>query len=152
MIIREMVKEDKNMVEEFFGKMGGESRAFFNRGNGNYNFTMRFFEGEDLNTKFFIAEENGEMLGYVFLMDINTLIPLLGIAVNENYKGRGIGFKLMKYAEEYSVNHKKGGIVLTTHTANIRGQSLYEKCGFEKIGIHGASGEFFYMKKFPDTD
>ena len=152
MIIREMIKEDKNMVEEFFQKMGGESRAFFNRGNCNYNFTMRFFEGENLNTKFFIAEENGEMLGYVFLMDNNTLIPLLGIAVNENYKGRGIGFDLMKYAEEYSVNHKKGCIVLTTHAANIRGQSLYEKCGFSKIGIHGASGEFFYMKKFPDLN
>ena len=152
MIIRKMDYSDKSKVEVFFGKMGGESSAFFNRGRGNEIFTLSFFENKTKNTEFFIAVEDDEMLGYVFLMSCDTLIPLLGIAVAENHKGEGIGYKLMTYAMDYAQEQGKGGIMLTTHIANVRGQSLYEKSGFEKIGTHGASGELFYLKRFTDKN
>ena len=152
MLIREMQLRDKEKVKVFFQNMKGESRAFFNRGDGNFKSTMKFFDGEAENIKYFIAVEAEEMLGYVFLMGMDTLIPELGIAVAEHMKGKGIGYQLMTYAENYAKSKNKGGITLITHVANLRGQSLYEKCGFSKIGIHGASGEIFYLKRFKDEN
>ena len=67
-------------------------------------------------------------------------------------KGKGIGYQLMTYAEDYAKSKNKGGISLITYVANLRGQSLYEKCGFNKIGIHAASGEIFYLKRFRDKN
>ena len=74
------------------------------------------------------------------------------IAVATNFKGKGIGYALMKFAEEYAASHGKGGLTLITHVVNLRGQALYAKCGFERIGIHGATGQIFYIQRFRDPD
>ena len=41
-----------------------------------------------------------------------------------------------------------GGILLTTAQDNVRGQGLYEHCGFEKLGV-AKNGEFQYVLRFP---
>ena len=42
----------------------------------------------------------------------------------------------------------KGGILLTTHMANVRAQALYTRCGFEQRGVHGQSNELLFLKRF----
>lgn len=138
---------DKPLVETFFYQMGGETRAFFNRGRWNEKGALGFFEGKDHNVIRWMALDNGRMVGYVFLWDLNKRIPWLGIAVAEDYKGRHLGGLLMQTAREYALSQNKGGILLTTHVANLRGQGLYEKSGYERMGIH-SSGEVLYLLRF----
>ena len=145
---------DKELVAEFFDQMGGESRSFFNRGDGNRNFAMSFFDknGEDPETVRFlshITDETGKkiMTGYVFAWDMATGVPTLGIAVREEYKGKGLGRVLIKHLTDYLEKNGYGGVMLTTSMANIRGQSLYSRMGFRHIGMH-TSGEMLYILTF----
>ena len=142
---------DAQRIGEFFDQMGGESRAFFNRGGFNGNTAMDFFAPENAgrykNHVFFMALDNDRMAGYYFLWDLDKSVPWLGIAVAEDWKGRHLGRALMAHAEAFAREHGKGGILLTTHTANLRGQALYEHSGYERLGMH-TSGEFLYLKRF----
>ena len=148
--IRLIKPGDEDMINEFFSVMGPESRAFVNRHNGNQNFTLRYCKDQPQTQRFWMAEADGVMVGLVFLWDLDTTIPWLGIAVRENMKGKRLGRRLIAHAQEYVREHGMGGIQLTTHTANLRGQVLYETMGFQRVGIHGASGEVYYLFRFKD--
>ena len=141
---------DLQRVKNFFLQMGGETRGFFNRGRGNEEIILRFFNNDDIKNKghaFFIALDGEEMAGYVYLWDTDKSIVWLGIAVAENWKGRHLGRDLMNFAEVYVKSLSKGGILLTTSQANIRGQGLYTHCGYEQLGLH-SSGELLFLKRF----
>ena len=94
-----------------------------------------------------MALDGDRMAGYLFLWDLNKSVPWLGIAVAEAYKGKHLGRILMQTAKEYAMAQGKGGILLTTHVANLRGQGLYERSGYERLGIH-TSGEILYLLRF----
>ena len=145
--IRPFQESDEAAVAEFFDQMGGESRAFFNRGDGNRITALRYFSDHPEGVHYFLAETGGIMVGYVFLFEMTRSIPWLGIAVRDEYKGRHIGRQLMDYAKDYAKSHGKGGILLTTHVSNIRAQALYERSGYERIGMHN-SGEVLYLLRW----
>ena len=148
--IRPIVPGDEDMINEFFAVMGPESTAFFNRGRGNQNGTLKFCREQNTDRRiYWMAEdEEGKMAGLVFLWDLHTGIPWLGIAVREDLKGRHLGRKLIAFAQDYAAANGKGGIQLTTHLANLRGQVLYETMGFKRMGMHGESGEWYYLFRF----
>ena len=153
-IIRNFKIGDRELVLEFFNQMGGESRAFFNRGEGNQNDALSYFDkngNEPGKVRFLSSVTDGHgkeiMTGYVFAWDMQTCVPILGIAVREEYKGLGLGRLLMKYLIDYLQNKNYGGVMLTTSFANIRGQALYTRMGFEHIGTH-TSGEMLYILRF----
>ncbi len=147
MTIRDFTPSDKELVAGFFDRMGGETRAFFNRADCNRRTAMRYFEGGVKNMKYCLAEYEGEMTGYVFMWDLDTMIPWLGIAVAEAYKGRHLGRRLIAHMADYAREKGKGGILLSTHVANISAQSLYERTGFIRLGMQSAS-EALYLLRF----
>ena len=138
---------DRQRVADFFAQMGEESRGFFNRNGGNEKTAMSFFDGTEGDKLFFMAVDGELMAGYVFLWDTDKTIVWLGIAVAEDWKGKHLGRDLMTKADEYARHNGKGGILLTTRHDNLRGQGLYERCGYERIGVH-TSGEFLYIKRY----
>lgn len=145
--IRHFEAKDKDIVWDFFGQMGGETRAFFDRNNGNRDMAMKFFDNTAKDTNYFLAEYEGKMVGYLFLWDMDRTVPWLGIAVHEEFKGKQIGRKLMLFATDFVRSKNKGGILLTTHVANLRGQALYERVGYERLGMHH-TGEILYLLRF----
>ncbi len=147
--IRLLQMEDRERAERFFAQMAPDSRAFFNRNNINLKGIMRFFNGTDKQAvRRWIAVQDGEMVGYVFLWDTDTMIPWLGVAVAESMRGRHFGQTLIGVAEDWCRSQGKGGIMLTTSMANIRAQVLYERCGFMRLGVHSASNELLYLRRF----
>jgi len=147
-VIRPFEKEDKELVNTFFDQMGGETRAFFNGNDLNRNFANLFFgEGRE-NTEYFTAVKDGAMVGYIFLWDTHTAVPWLGIAVHEGFKGQHLGRDLLRYLFDRVKDLGGKGLLLTTHLANARAQSLYARMGFERIGT-SKSGEALYLKRFP---
>ncbi len=147
MDIREINFDDREICTEFFKNMGGETRAFFNRNNGNFNSLMRFFDGKDKNSVRWIAVENNSVKGYFFVWDTDTKIPWMGIALSEDMKGKHFGEVLINHIKSWCEQNDKGGVLLTTHVANTRAQALYERCGFEKMGMH-QNGEVLYLLRF----
>ena len=152
--IRKFSLEDRELVVEFFDQMGGETRGFFDRGNGNRNNALSYFDknGEESNTVRFLSsvkDENGKeiMTGYIFAWDMDTGVPTLGIAVRDEYKGQGLGRFLIKYLVAYLEENNYGGVMLTTAFANMRGQGLYTRMGFRHIGTH-TSGELLFILPF----
>ena len=143
-VFRRISPEDKALVRTFFAQMNGESRTFFNRNDGNEISAIRYTDGETKNREYFMIEKDGEMIGLVFLYDTHRNIPWLGIAVHEAYKGMGVGRYLIAEMIEYAHKLGRGGILLTTHVANIRGQGLYARMGFERLGMHDC-GEVLYL-------
>ena len=147
--IRPIVPGDEDLINAFFACMGGDSRALFNRHNGNQNAALDFCRKQDTRYRqYWMAVLDGQMAGMVFLWDLHTSIPCLGIAVREDLRGKHLGRQLIAYAQEYVHSHGMGGIQLTTHPANLRGQSLYETMGFRRIGTFGTTGEWFYLFRF----
>ena len=74
-------------------------------------------------------------------------MPWLGIGVSEAYKGKGMGGKLMEYIIGYARERGMGGILLTTHMANIRAQALYRRFGYAYLGTH-TNGDQLYLLTF----
>ena len=147
MEIRTFRPDDRKLVEAFFDQMSGETRTLFDRGSFNRNNALGYFEGKDKDVIRWLCLNEGRMVGYVFLWDLKTGVPWLGIAVSEDYMGKGLGRRLLKTAHDYAHEKEKGAVMLTTHVANLRAQALYERCGYERLGMH-TSGEILYMYRF----
>ena len=151
--IRGFQPNDAAMVDEFFSQMGEETTYFFNQGDGNHIGAMKFFSEPTPNRVNFAAVETidgvDRMVGYVFLWDIHRPIPWLGIAVRDCYKGMGLGTRLMQHARDYAQSHGNAGLLLTTAQDNFRGQALYQKSGYQRLGmeIEGRQ-EYVYLLQF----
>lgn len=152
--IREMVREDQEIILDFYNAMGEESRTFFNLEKINETRTLRFLNGELPYHYFWIATtvEKGQeiCLGLVFLWDLHTKLPWLGVAVRDGYHGHRIGSRLMECAKSYCADINCGGILLTTAYSNEKGQRLYENQGFEKTGV--AFDEYLYIFRYPNPN
>ena len=125
MIIRQFEAADLPKIHAFFDQMGEESTKFFNTNDVNRNFAIKFVTEKNKSIIRWLAEENELMIGYVFLWDIDTTLPWLGIAVHDGFKGQGIGKKLIEHANNWAESNGKGGIILITAKDNERGQKLY---------------------------
>lgn len=150
--IRELNAADLPMISEFFDQMAGDTRAMFNRNDINRIRATDFFGGKGAADQMQFAavvSEGGaeQMAGYVFLWDLKTRIPWLGIAVRENWKGRHLGRMLLEHAEHYAAENGCGGIMLTSVPANIRAHSLYTRMGYDYSGTY-LDGEFLFIKRF----
>lgn len=146
--LRELRADDKDMINDFFDCMGGESRAMFNRRDYNRCGILKQCDKPLDDRKYWIATLDGKMAGYVFFLSWNTAIPELGIDVRDELQGKHIGRELMNFAIQIAKDAKCGGIQLTTHTANIRAQALYESVGFVCKGLCKNGTELFYLLNF----
>ena len=151
MKIREFLPADLPMIHEFFDQMGAETTKFFNGNDVNRNFAIKFVDEKNKSIIRWLAEEDGKMVGYIFLWDIDTTLPWLGVAVREDRKRQGIGRKLVVHANDWAEENDKGGVLLITAKNNVNGQALYESCGYERYGVH-PSGELLYIKRFISFD
>lgn len=155
LIIRPFELGDKEKVENFYDSMGFESCFFFNSLGSNKKYTLRFFgENPDKNSVHWLAidTETDRMVGYVFLFHTNLKVVHFGIAIADDYKGKRLGRRLIDTTKKWCLENGKGGILLTTHPANIRGQMLYRRNGFVQIGTSNMDGEFLFLYNFPQEE
>ena len=148
--IREVKTGDEALINEFFDAMGGETRALFNRRDYNRKGVLKFCQKGDPTRHYYMAEFEGKMAGYVFFLDYNTSIPTMGLAIRDDLRGLHLGKELITYAQGRARTDGKGGLMLTTHVANIRAQSLYETMGFVNMGLCKNGSELFYLWRFID--
>ncbi len=151
--IRLITPEDRERIYNFFRQLGEEGGTFFNRKGNNEKGVNAFLDGEKPDRIYWAAvadtPDGEEIAGLVFLWRKNTKVPWLGIGVTEKWKGRHLGRRLMNTAKEWAESAGAGGIMLTTAPENVRGQGLYERMGYERVGTYH-DGEFLYLLTLPN--
>ncbi len=147
MTVRKIQMCDREKVAEFYASMGERSAHFFNVNHGNEKRTMEFFENGKKDHIFYVAFDGDELVALAFIWDIDRTVPWFGIAVRNSAQGKGVGTAFMKEIFSDILSAGYAGLLLRTATDNIPAQHLYEKCGFERLGVH-PSGEYLYLKRF----
>lgn len=59
----------------------------------------------------------------------------LGIHINEPHRGKGIGTRMLMYAEQWARLHDYKKITASIFTTNLRSLDLFKKAGFEQESI-----------------
>lgn len=88
------------------------------------------------NGKVYLLRKNKKIIGTVALKpSSDDIIEILKLAVDNDFKGLGLGTKLMKKAicESYDLGYKN--IILYTNSKLKAAIGLYEKLGFKKVAL-----------------
>jgi ribosomal protein S18 acetylase RimI-like enzyme len=124
-----------NKLEVFIKKLGSSGKTF------------RYFKSRDISeslnnhTKTLLLINEKQIIGYGHLdRDPNDLKIWLGICINENFCGQGLGKILM----ESLLKDQNEDIYLSVDSINTIGINLYKKYGFN---ITKPSSDITYMKK-----
>lgn len=110
------------------------------------------------NSTIFVAEENGKLIGYLFVMGGSVKrtkhTAYLVIGILEEYRGKGVGTKLFDHVTNWVSKHNISRLELTVVTENESGVALYKKSGFDIEGtkrksliINDRSYDEYYMSK-----
>ena len=92
----------------------------------------------DSRQKILVAEQGGEVLGYLQLMDYDSLYgepmkTVMGIAVSSSHRGEGIGRALLEAGEEWARATGAAGIRLTSGESRSGAHDFYRHCGYEEV-------------------
>lgn len=81
------------------------------------------------------------LVGYIILLDSIDIYEVIKIAISPNYRGKGLGKKLLKFILE----SLEKNLMLEVRVSNKVAINLYENLGFEKVnirkGYYGDTGE-----------
>lgn len=92
-------------------------------------------ELEKENSRFFVAITKNEVSGYIGANNVLGEVYINNIAVFYNYRGFGIGEKLLSNLIEVSEEENCDLVTLEVRVSNTPARKLYEKLGFKEVGI-----------------
>lgn len=81
-----------------------------------------------------VAELKGEVVGYAVFWAVFDQGELGNVAVDDEYRGQGIGGKLIEAVLERARERGVREIFLEVRKSNVRAQQLYETFGFTQVG------------------
>lgn len=84
--------------------------------------------------RFFVAESNGEIAGYIGSHNILGEVYITNVAVFPDYRGKGIAKKLIKKIVDLSYEEKADFVTLEVRKSNVSAINLYKNTGFETVG------------------
>lgn len=124
-IIREMTDEDIDIV------CGIEKECF------SLPWSRNAFEEslEKAYSYFYVAEQNGKVVGYAGMYNIADEADVTNVAVNPLYRRKGIADKLVKKVIEKTRELNSACVNLEVRQSNSNAIALYEKNGFISLGI-----------------
>ena len=136
MLIREMCESDLAQVMEI------ETNCFSDAwSENNFLDSLRLEE-----TCFLVAEEDGQIAGYIGMYLTVPEGAIVNVAVDERFRKNGVGTlllgEMLKRAKEGQISQ----VCLEVRYHNVPAIGLYQKMGFEEIGVR----KDFYS--FPKED
>lgn len=84
---------------------------------------------------YYVAEQNGQVLGYGGLWEIAGEGNITNIAVKEGVRGKGIGSEILCALIRYAKAHGFRFLTLEVRVSNEAAKCLYEKYGFRPVGL-----------------
>lgn len=131
---------------------GGERQPFLS------SLLKTLWHGDRIAT--FIAVREGEIIGYATLVfgkyrTFRGNAYLVGTAVRESERGKGIGSRLFAYAEDHARLRGARRIECEVFAKNVRALELYKRLGYEVEGVKRRAVEYgnecddlIFMAKF----
>lgn len=114
-MIRDITKEDLNDINELLKKL-------------NYELTINFFDDEFIFGKVY---EDKKICGVVIYHKIYERIEIDYIIVDDLYKNKGIGTKLLNSIDTNNIIN----ITLEVRESNIPAINFYKKNGFTEVAL-----------------
>ena len=96
---------------------------------------------------FLVAEENGQVAGYAGLLRVMDEGDVTNVVVDEAYRGKGLGTRLMAALLEEGRGCGMKEFTLEVRVSNQRAIRLYESLGFVQEGIR----KRFYERPVEDA-
>lgn len=89
----------------------------------------------------YVAVSNGEITGWAALTVFCVDCPYSGVSeislyLDEQYRGRGLGVKLMRHIVTESEKHGFWIIIAQIFQDNTASIKMTKKCGFREVGYH----------------
>ena len=86
-------------------------------------------------SRFFVAEVAGKVVGYYGFLHILDELHILNVAVDPDFRGRGLGKKLMAHLISEARALCARAITLEVRESNLSAIRLYEGAGFLLAGV-----------------
>jgi len=77
----------------------------------------------------------GELIGYAVVMTAADEAHLLNLSVATRWQGRGFGSRFLLQLVDVARAHRAGLMFLEVRTSNSGGRRLYERHGFQHVGV-----------------
>ena len=97
------------------------------------------------NGTFYVAEENGTVVGVLEIVFRHVESPshvtcdfifIDSMAIDEDYRGMGIGHQMFDFLKELKKEKNLDGIELQVNARNYAAYEMYKKCGFTEKSIN----------------
>lgn len=110
------------------------------------NYMTDWFESHQGRYRVFVAEADGEVVGWASLHPYSHRCAYAGVGeisvyIRRDWRGRGVGSKLLTALEAFAREHDFHKLVLGTFPFNQNGQGLYRKMGFREVGTFKNHGQ-----------
>ena len=116
----------------------------------SYNVLKQELENDK--TKYIIAKEKNEVVGFAGISVIFDEATLNNIVVKKSCSGRGIGGELLETLIDLCSDLKLKSFTLEVNVENTPAIKLYEKFGFKNLGIrkkyYNNSTDAYIMTKY----
>ena len=97
--------------------------------------------------RFFVASSDEKIAGYIGSHNILGEVYITNVAVFSEFRRNGIGKTLVEFLVNEMKKENADFVTLEVRKSNLNAISLYEKCGFQKVGERKG----FYEKPIEDA-
>ena len=84
--------------------------------------------------------KDDKVIGYVKYLVMYDKMEIENIFVEENYRGKGLGTKLMSYLISKAIEKQVVNVTLEVRISNEVARNLYKKFGFREVALR----KFYY--------
>jgi L-amino acid N-acyltransferase YncA len=110
------------------------------------NYMTDWFGSHHGRYRVFVAEVGGEVVGWASLHPYSHRCAYAGVGelsvyIRRDWRGKGVGSKLLTALEVFARDHDFHKLVLGTFPFNQNGQGLYRKMGFHEVGTFKNHGQ-----------
>ncbi len=125
MIIRKMEERDLSAVSEM-------ECSIFSQPWRKTDFMDSMHNPQNI---YLVVEEQGEIAAYCGLWGVADEGQINNVAVKKTFRGRGIGYAMLKALIELGQRQGLGAFTLEVRAGNLSAIALYHKLGFCDAGV-----------------
>jgi ribosomal protein S18 acetylase RimI-like enzyme len=147
-IIRKAKESDAKEIAKILNvqfKHGNYSKSFIQK----YKNTEKKILKDMKECDYFVIERQSKILGVISLIVIRGTCKIDDLAVREGYQRKGLGSKLIHFAESYA-RKRKCHKIWCTSSKELKASGFYKKLDFRLEGVlrrHFDKQDFFYFSK-----
>ena len=166
--MRKAVMEDIKDIMEIINETIVEMRAYNNTQWDERYPQEKDFMNDIQRGDLYVAEREGKLVGFVCINKVEpaeydelnwslneVCMVVHRMAVNSNYRRRGIGTELMKFADELALANNIKYLKTDTYSINTKMNTLFKKCGYDLVGktiFLGKEKLFYCYEKILNND